>query len=199
MRDGEVDFEGETIRAGTIIWTAGTQATPVAEWLGVEPTHGGRVAVDGGLRVMGHPEIHVIGDAAEALDPDGKPYPGLASVAKQQGAYVADTILRRSRSLPTPDRFAYRDYGTLAIIGRNEAVAQLGSVHLTGRPAWLLWAGAHILFLISFRNKLSVGTQWALAYATHQRSASLILERQGETQRTREATSFHGRALRPSP
>ena len=178
IRDGEVELGGETVRAGTIVWTAGTEPTPVAEWLGVEPARGGRVTVDGGLGVPGHPEIHVIGDAAQAMGPDGRPYPGLASVAKQQGAYVAEVVRRRLRGRPAPAPFAFRDYGILATIGRYEAVAEFGPVHLTGRPAWLTWAVAHIAFLISYRNRVLVSAQWALAYATHQRGASLIVDTQ---------------------
>jgi NADH dehydrogenase len=175
VKEGEVELEGETLQAGTIIWAAGTEATPVAAWLGVEPGHGGRVGVDGRLRLPGHPCVAVIGDAALVTGPDGKPLPGLASVAKQQGRYAAASILRRVRGQPAPAHFRYRDYGTLATIGRNKAVAELGSVHLTGRPAWLVWAGAHILFLISFRNRLLVSVQWLLAYLTNRRSAGLIV------------------------
>ena len=173
---GTVRLHDGSIEAGTVIWTAGTEATPVAEWLGVKPAHGGRVPVGADLTIDGHPEIHVIGDAALAKDPHGHPYPGLAPVAKQQGAYVARTILRRLRGGPAPQAFGYRDYGTLATIGRGRAVAELGPVHLSGRPAWVVWAAAHIFFLIGFRNRVMVAGQWAFAYATRQRIRGAVLD-----------------------
>ena len=158
-----------------MIWTAGTTATPVADWLGVTPGAGGRVPVGADLRVGGHPRIHIIGDAALALGADGKPLPGLAPVAKQQGRYVARAIVRRLRGQRAPAPFAYRDYGILATIGRNKAVAELGPVHLTGLPAWLMWAVAHIFFLIGFRNRVMVSAQWAFAYATNERAGRLLI------------------------
>ena len=105
----------------------------------------------------------------------GKALPGLAPVAKQQGRYVARTILRRRRGLPAPGPFAYKDYGTLATIGRNKAVAEFGRLHLTGFAAWLIWAVAHIFFLISFRNRFMVAAQWAFAYVTHERGDRLLV------------------------
>jgi len=173
---GTVHLHDETIEAETVIWTAGTEATPVAEWLGVTPAHGGRVPVGADMTVAGHPEVHVIGDAALARDPHGHPYPGLAPVAKQQGAYVARAILRRLRGGPAPAAFSYRDYGSLATIGRGRAVAELGPVHLSGWPAWVVWAGAHIFFLIGFRNRVMVAVQWAFAYATRQRIRGAVLD-----------------------
>ncbi len=181
---GTVHLHGETIAAGTVIWTAGTAATPVADWLGVTPGQGGRVAVGAALRVAGHPGIYVIGDAALAFGADGKPLPGLAPVAKQQGRYVARAILRRLHGRRAPAPFAYRDYGTLATIGRNKGVAEFGPVHLTGLPAWLMWAVAHIFFLIGFRNRVMVSAQWAFAYVTDERGGRLII---GRTARRQDA------------
>lgn len=171
---GLVRLGDQTLAAGTVVWTAGTEATPVAEWLGVKPGHGGRVAVGPDLRVPGRPGVSVIGDAALALNTHGQPLPGLAPVAKQQGAYVARTILGRLRGR-SPGPFGYRDYGTLAAIGRNKAVAEFGSVHLAGWPALLTWAVAHIFFLIDFRSRVLVSAQWAFAYVTHQRGSRLIV------------------------
>lgn len=179
IEDGLVRLHGETLAAETVIWTAGTMATPVADWLGVEPSHGGRVSVDAGLSLAGHPGIHVIGDASQAVDARGKPLPGLAAVAKQQGRYVANAILRRVRSGRETAGFSYRDYGTLATIGRGRAVAEFGRLHLTGEPAWLIWAAAHIFFLIGFRHRVMVSTQWAFAYATRQRTNRIILDGAG--------------------
>jgi NADH dehydrogenase len=174
---GLVRLKDESLAAGTVVWTAGTEATPAAEWLGVKPGHGGRVAVGPDLRVPGRSGVSVIGDAALALDAHGKPLPGLAPVAKQQGAYVARAILGRLRGRRAPGPFAYRDYGTLATIGRNKAVAEFGPVHLAGWPAWLMWAVAHIFFLIDFRSRVMVSAQWAFAYVTHQRGSRLIVGR----------------------
>jgi NADH dehydrogenase len=181
IEPGMVHLGGQVIAAATVIWTAGTEATPVAKWLGVAPAHGGRVAVGPGLRVPGHPEVAVIGDAALALDGDGKPLPGLAPVAKQQGRFVAGAILRRLRSGRAPAAFSYRDYGTLATIGRNKAVAEFGAVHMTGFPAWVTWAVAHIFFLIGFRNRIMVSAQWVFAYVTHERGNRLLIGREARS------------------
>lgn len=178
---GQVHLGDETIHAATIIWTAGTAATPVADWLGVKPAHGGRVQVGPDLRVAGHADIRVIGDAAMALDQQGKPLPALAPVAKQQGEYVARSILHRLRGQQELEPFRYRDYGSMATIGRGRAIAQLGRVHLTGFPGWALWACAHIFFLIGFRNRVLVSAQWVLAFVTNQRPGELILGRLGSS------------------
>jgi len=181
IEPGTVHVSEQAIAAATVIWTAGTKATPVAEWLGVAPAPGGRVAVGPDLRVAGHPDVAVIGDAALALDHDGKPLPGLAPVAKQQGRFVARTILRRLRGRRAPGAFGYRDYGTLATIGRNKAVADFGAVRVTGFPAWVTWAAAHIFFLIGFRNRVMVGAQWAFAYLAHERGNRLIIAREARS------------------
>ena len=174
IETGTVHLGAEAIEAQTIIWTAGVKATPVAEWLGIKPAHGGRVPVQPDLRLATHPDIYVIGDAAQVLDRTGKPLPGLAPVAKQQGHYVAAAIIDRLRGRSPSGAFEYRDFGTLATIGRNKAVAEFGRVRLTGLPAWLLWAAAHIFFLIGFRNRMLVSTEWAISYATHERGARVI-------------------------
>ena len=165
---------GEPIHAGTVMWAAGNAATPVAEWLGVHPGKGGRVPVGPDLRVAGLPGVQVIGDAALALDAHGKPLPGVAPVAKQQGRYVAGAILRRVQGRRPPGPFRYFDYGTLATIGRARAVAEFGPVQVSGWPAWALWAVAHIFFLIDFRSRLMVSAQWLFAYALEKRPDRLI-------------------------
>ena len=177
MGEGIVHLDGASIEAATIVWTAGTSATPVADWLGVTPGHGGKVAVAADLTVPGYPGIRVIGDAALAKDAQGKPLPGLAPVAKQQGVYAARAILQHRGGPATARPFRYTDYGSLATIGRAKAVAQFGPVHVTGWPAWGLWAVAHIFFLISFRNRLMVSAQWAFAFATDRRPGRLIAGR----------------------
>ena len=173
ITDGLVELETGPIPAGTVIWTAGTTATPVAGWLGVEPAKGGRVAVEPDLRVPGLPHVQVIGDAALALNRHGKPLPGLAPVAKQQGRYVARAIVRRYRGQSVRP-FRYLNYGNMATIGRAKAVADFGAVHVTGLPAWGLWAVAHVFFLIGFRSRFMVSAQWALAYANDKRPGRLI-------------------------
>lgn len=177
IEKGQVHLGDEIIRAATIVWTAGTAAAPVAEWLGVKPGRGGRVEVGPDLRVAGREQVQAIGDVALALDRKGAPLPALAPVAKQQGSYVAHAILRRLRGQPAPGPFRYRDYGTMATIGRGKAVAQFGPVHLTGVVGWVLWAGAHIFFLIGFRNRFLVSAQWMFAFATNQRPGQLIIGR----------------------
>lgn len=173
VEPGLVRLGDEALPAGTVIWTAGVRATPVAEWLGVKPGRGGQVPVGPDLSVPGLPGVFVIGDAALVLGRDGKPLPGLAAVAKQQGRYVARAIRRRLRGVRVRP-FGYRDYGTLAIISRNRAVAELGRLHLTGLAAAVLWAVAHIFFLIGFRNRVLVGAQWLVTSATHQRGGTII-------------------------
>lgn len=147
----------------------------MADWLGVKPAHGGRVPVGADLGVADHPEVRVIGDASLAKDAHGKPLPGLAPVAKQKGRYVADAILGRFRRGRAPAPVVYKNYGTLATIGPGRAVAEFGRVHLTGEIAWLLWAVAHIFFLIGFRNRVMVSAQWAFAYATRRRTDRVII------------------------
>jgi NADH:ubiquinone reductase (H+-translocating) len=173
--DGEgVVVNGERIEARTIIWAAGVAASPAAKWLGAEKDRAGRVIVGRDLTLPGHPEIFVIGDTAAAPGLDGKPLPGVAPVAKQQGAYVARVIAARAKRKSEPPPFRYRNYGNLATIGRKVAVADFGRIRLNGRLAWLLWGGIHVLFLIGFRNRVAVLLDWLWAYVTFQRGARLI-------------------------
>lgn len=171
IEPGVVHAGDTTIPAGAIVWTAGTEATPVASWLGVAAGKGGLVPVGPDLRVPGMEGVSVVGDAALV---DGRRLPGLAPVAKQQGTYAARAIMGRLRGRPRRRPFRYADYGTLATIGRNRAVAAFGPVKLRGFPAWVAWAGAHIFFLIGFRNRVLVSTQWGFAYLLNQRSGRLI-------------------------
>ena len=163
----------ERIETRTIVWAAGVKASPAAEWLGAGSDRAGRVRVQADLSVPGQPDIFVIGDAAAASGADGKPLPGVAPVAKQQGRYVADLLIARTRARTLPP-FCYRDFGSMATIGRKRAVAQLAAVKLSGLTAWLLWSLAHIYFLIGFRNRLTVALNWAWSYATFQRGTRLI-------------------------
>jgi NADH dehydrogenase len=168
-----VSIGHERIETRTIIWAAGVQASPAAEWLGALSDHAGHVKVEPDLSVPGHPDIFVIGDAAVVIGPDGKPLPGVAPVAKQQGQYVAKLLIARANGKTMP-AFRYRDFGALATIGRKRAVAQLGGLKVSGFAAWLLWSVAHIYFLIGFRNRLAVALHWLWNYVTFQRGTRLI-------------------------
>jgi NADH dehydrogenase len=160
------------IEAQTVLWAAGVAASPLVKSLGVPLDRAGRVLVEPTLIVPGHPEISVIGDVC-ALEQDGKWLPGVAQVAKQQGVHAARNVLHAMRGEPlTP--FRYRDYGSLATIGRGSAVADFGRINASGFFAWLLWLFIHIFWLIGFRNRIVVFTEWAWAYVTMQRRVRLI-------------------------
>jgi NADH dehydrogenase len=172
---GGVDAGGQRIAARTFVWGAGVKATPVAAWLGVRPGRHGGIEVEADFSVPGHPNVFVIGDAAAAQGDDGKPLPGLAAVAKQQGQYVGELLRRRITGSGPPPAFRYRDYGTMATIGRSAAVADLRGFRLTGTFAWLLWGIVHLYFLIGFRNRILVLTNWLWAWLTYGRGARLII------------------------
>jgi NADH dehydrogenase len=170
-----VDGREESIRAATVLWAAGVRASPfadrLAERLGAQRDRAGRVRVNADLSLPGHPEVFVIGDLALAVDRAGRPYPGLAPVAMQEGRFVARRILgREAAGRP----FRYRDKGQLAVIGRNAAVCDLGRLRFWGLPAWLVWVFVHIAYLIEYDNKVLVLVQWAMSYVTRKRGARLI-------------------------
>jgi NADH dehydrogenase len=169
-----VIISNERIEADTIIWAAGVMASPAAKWLGAEADHAGRAIVGRDLTLRGHPEIFVIGDTALATAADGKPLPGIAPVAKQEGAYVARVIAARVRGRPAPVPFRYRHLGAMATIGRKSAVADFGKLRLSGFVAWLLWGLVHVYFLVGFRNRIAVMMGWLWAYLTFERGARLI-------------------------
>jgi NADH:quinone reductase (non-electrogenic) len=176
VRADGVTAGGEVIRARTVFWAAGTTATPVARWLGVAPGPHGLVEVAPDCTLPAHPEIFVIGDAALFKDRDGKPLPGLGSVAKQQGAYVGRVIARRLAGRPAPEPFRYHDLGQLAMIGRSAAVADFGFIRLTGFIAWVVWSAVHLLLLVSARNRVVVYVNWVWAWLTYARGARVITE-----------------------
>jgi NADH dehydrogenase len=149
------------------------RASPAGKWLDVETDRAGRVPVNPDLSVPGHPDIFVIGDAALAKGADGKPLPGVATVAQQQGKYVARLIERRSRGTGVPP-FCYRDPGSMATIGRSRAVAEIKGLKFTGFFAWVLWSLVHIYGLIGFRNRLVVALSWLWSYVTFERGMRLI-------------------------
>ena len=162
------------IAAHTAIWAAGVQASPAASWLGVETDRVGKVHVGTDLRAPGHDAVFVIGDTACCPGPEGRPLPGVAPVAKQQGKHVAATIMAALKGRKAPRAFHYRDYGNLATIGRRAAVIDFGKVRMSGLPAWVLWSVAHIWFLVGFRSRIAVGFSWVWNYLTFARSARLI-------------------------
>jgi len=170
--------EGERrIDAHTVIWAAGVRANSLgkllAEALGASTDRGGRVVVNPDLTVTGHPNVFVIGDLAHCIGDDGKPLPGVAPVAMQQGRYVARNLICRLDAV-APGDFRYRDKGTLATIGRNAAVADFGRIHMDGFLAWLAWLFIHLLYVVGFRNRVLVALQWGFQYLTFNRGARLI-------------------------
>ncbi len=162
----------ERIPARTVLWAAGVAASPLARTLGVPLDRAGRVQVEPDLTAPGHPEIHVIGDAA-TLVLDGAPIPGVARAAIDGGRHAAADILRSLRGEPHQP-FRWKNPGMLATIGRNAAIAEFGRVKLSGFIAWAAWLFIHVLLLIGFRNRFVVLFEWAIAYATYDRGARLI-------------------------
>jgi NADH dehydrogenase len=172
--DGDGVFAGDhRIRSRCVIWAAGVAPSPLARSLGTPLDRVGRVKVQSDLTVSGAPEIFVIGDLAAVDDRQGNPIPGLAQPAIQGGRHAARQIVRTLRGEPR-ERFRYFDKGTLATIGRNAAVAQIGRIRTVGFFAWLLWLLVHILMLIGFRNRFLVLAQWGWTYFRYERGARLI-------------------------
>lgn len=180
-KDGlTIDSGGQTdsIAAKTVVWAGGITASPlgkiVASHTKAETDKGGRVKVKPDLTIPSYPDIYVVGDLASAMDEKGKPLPGVAQVAMQGGAYVAKAILRkvkRERELPP---FRYFDKGSLAVIGRAAAVADVFGLHISGFLAWLVWAFIHVTYLVSFQSRILVFIQWAIQDLTFSRGARLI-------------------------
>jgi NADH dehydrogenase len=164
----------EGIESECVIWAAGVAASPAAKWLGAEKDRAGRVKVNPDLTLPDHPEIFVIGDTALVMGKDGKPVPGVAPAAKQQGAFVAAALCRRAKGGGAGQVFRYRNFGTLATIGRASAVADFGWIRMNGYLAWLLWGMIHVFFLVGSRNRLAVLTEWLWAYVSFRRGARLI-------------------------
>jgi NADH dehydrogenase len=160
--------------AKTIIWAAGVTASPAATWLGLEGDRAGRIPIGSGLKPIDTDDIYVIGDTALAHDAAGEQLPGIAPVAKQQGAYVANAIKAQVSGKVAPPPFRYRNRGQLATIGRKAAVIAFGRLHLKGWFAWWIWGLAHIYFLVSLRNRLIVMTQWLWSYISFEHGARLI-------------------------
>jgi len=174
VRPGAVEAAGWTIPTHTVIWAAGNTASPLLKSLDVPLDRQGRVIVRRDCTIPDHPEVFVLGDAA-LFQENGHAVPAICPAAIQMGQYAARTIQRDLAGKPR-EPFAYWDKGQLAVIGRGQAVADLGRLHFSGFIAWLLWIFVHIFFLIGFRNRLLVLIEWAWAYFTYQRGARLITE-----------------------
>ena len=173
LQAGRISLGKETIAAECIFWAAGVAASPLGQQLGAPLDRAGRVEVTNQLALADHPEVMVIGDLAKVSDRQGKPVPGVAPAAMQMGRYAAQRILARRVGNPV-EPFAYRDKGSLAVVGRGAGVANLFGRQLSGLIAWLAWLAIHIYFLIGFRNRLLVMLEWAWAYLGVYRGARLI-------------------------
>jgi NADH dehydrogenase len=180
-RDGlsiECDKHPDRISAKTVIWGGGIAASPLGKLLAnrtkAEVDRGGRVKVQPDLTIPNYPDIYVVGDLAAAMDAAGKPLPGLAQVAMQGGAYAARSIVRKVNGEPPLPGFQYFDKGSLAVIGRAAAVANIFGVHLSGLPAWLVWALIHLMYIVQFQSRILVFIQWAIQDLTFARGARLI-------------------------
>lgn len=173
--DEVVLASGERIRAKTVIWAAGVRAVTLADQLGLPQASSGRVMVDADLTVPGRQGAFAVGDIAAIPTPAGELLPQLAPVAKQSGAFVGRSIAGLVGGEPAAP-FRFKDRGTMATIGRNSAVADLpGRVHLTGRPAWWAWLLLHLVFLVGFRNRLSVLLDWTWNFLTYGRGPRVII------------------------
>ena len=171
-----VIYGDRPLAAKVILWAAGVRASPAAAWAGLPADNAGRAKVQPDLTAPGHPEIFVIGDTATIDAWRGKPVPGIAPAAKQQGMHVARTIKLRLGGDTAPRIFRYKHSGNLATIGRRAAVIDFGRIKVRGWLAWWIWGLAHIYFLIGVRNRLAVALSWLWIYATGSRSACLITQ-----------------------
>jgi NADH:ubiquinone reductase (H+-translocating) len=183
----DVDKEGVTIEshqgtdrldARTVIWAGGVTASALGRTLAhrtkAETDRGGRIKVNPDLTVPQYPDVYVVGDLALALGPNGKPLPGVAQVAMQQGTYAAKAIVRKVRGAKPLPPFKYFDKGDMAVIGRWEAVANIFGFHVSGFPAWLVWAFIHLMYIVQFQSRIVVFVQWAIQDLTFNRGARLI-------------------------
>lgn len=183
-RVGKVDEDGveignHRIEARTVLWTAGVMASAAGQWIGAGCDAAGRIVVGADLRVPGRPEVFAVGDTAACNGPGGRPLPGLAAVAKQQGRYVGKMIRAVVEGRRDPGPFRYRDLGSMATIGRKAAVADLPGLRLSGSPAWWLWGLVHVAFLVDVRSRLAVMFDWLWSYLTYNRSMRLITGAEG--------------------
>jgi NADH dehydrogenase len=187
IQPGYVQVGDERIRSAVTLWAAGVQASPLGKALGVQVDRSGHVLVDDRLNPAGHPDVFVIGDLAH-FEQEGKSVPGVAPVAIQMGKYVAQEIVRRVKKEPSK-AFHYWDKGSMATIGRNRGIAQIGKIHLSGFLAWLSWLFIHLIYLIGFRNRFFVLLSWTWQYLSWQAGARLITG-------SDELPGWHGHPMR---
>mgnify|MGYP002780776770 CR=1 FL=1 len=173
VNDRGVQIGDEFIPARTVFWGAGNQASPLVAQLGVPTDRAGRAVVGPDQAIPGAPHVFVVGDAAATMTPAGTPVPSVAPGANQTGRHAARAILADLAGQPRP-AFRYVAKGDLAVIGRRRAIAAIGGLELTGTLAWLVWLFVHVLYLVGFRNRLSVLVQWAFAYLAYERGVRLI-------------------------
>ncbi|KAB0265601.1 NAD(P)/FAD-dependent oxidoreductase [Microvirga brassicacearum] len=181
----DISEQGVTLKDGFLpasvkIWGAGVEASPVGRWLGIETDRAGRVRVNPDLSVPGLEHVYVLGDVSLLDGPNGRPLPGLAQVADQQGRYLGQALLARLKGRKAPGPFRYRSRGNLAVVGRNSAVIDFDGTHLRGFPAWVLWGIVHIYLLVGFQNRFLVVMRWLWAYLTSSRGARIIAEEVAE-------------------
>lgn len=172
----------ERIPTCTVFWAAGNAASPLGKTLGVPMDGAGRIRVEADLSIPGHREVFIAGDMALVERGEQPPVPGVAPAANQEGRTAARNVMRLMRGEPTRP-FRYRNKGDLAVIGRSRAIADLGRIRFTSRPAWLFWLTLHIMYLVGFRNRLSVLLQWAYGYFTYQRGVRVITNRERDSRR----------------
>ncbi len=170
-----VRLEGERIPGATVVWAAGVAASPAAAWLDADADRAGRIIVGENFEVPGCRGVFAIGDTAFCRDVDGRPLPGVAPVAKQQGAWVGRLIACRASGKPDPAPFRYRDAGQLATIGRRAAIVDFGRLRFKGWLAWWFWGIVHVYFLINARSRTIVAIEWLWSYLTYDRGARLII------------------------
>jgi NADH:ubiquinone reductase (H+-translocating) len=176
-KDGII-IGGERIPSNTVIWTAGVAPSPAGRWLGVATDHAGRVRIQNDLTAPGHPNIFVVGDTA-SIEQDGKPLPGVAQVAIQQGRYVGKLIRSRLRGSAAPSPFRYFDKGNMAVVGKGFAVLESGKFCLSGFLVWLVWAAVHLQFLALSSLRFSIFARWVWTFTTGQRGSRLIVNHHG--------------------
>jgi NADH dehydrogenase len=168
----------DRLEARTVIWAGGVTVPPLARTLATrtnaETDKTGKIKVNPDLTLANHPDIYVVGDLALSLDSKGKPLPGVAQVAMQQGTYAARAIARKAQSEEKLPPFKYFDKGSLAVIGRAQAVADVFGLHISGLPAWIVWAFIHLAYIVQFQSRILVFVQWAIQDLTFSRGARLI-------------------------
>jgi NADH dehydrogenase len=180
-RDG-ISFQAngatQSLSTKTVIWAGGVTVSPLAKTLakrtGAETDRGGRIKVSPDLTIANFPDVYVVGDLALSIDKHGTPLQGVAQVAMQQGAYAAKAIVRKVKGQSKPAPFSYFDKGNLAVIGRAAAVANVFGVHLSGLPAWLVWAFIHLMYIVEFQSRVVVFMKWAIQDLTFSRGSRLI-------------------------